>query len=188
MAKKKKEDNKEKVAETLKTDEEILDIVSGDDMPDALIFTNKPQIIETTLGPVEIKPWSLGEYARIGSVVEMMLGDLEKAGISTTLLFMRPASFAYHENILEPASRGEPIDPGLEEVFAEEVYREQAAITRMFARIAVSALKIIQHACGFTEEEVEGLSAEEGLGIFNVIVMKNVDVLGKAYELFGKHV
>jgi hypothetical protein len=181
MAKK----EKEKVEK--KTSEEILQSIEDDGRHDDLIFSDRPMTIKTSLGEVEIKVWSLGEYARIGTVVEAMLKSFEDAGIDSTLLFMRPASLVYYENVMLPLSLGEHVDKELEEIYSKDVFAEQSQITRLFARAALPAMEIIRHACGWTSEEVETLDADEGLGIFNVIVMKNMSVLGKAFELFGKH-
>jgi hypothetical protein len=184
----KKEKVKKEVGKKIEemSSDEILDLVSDDDRHDITIFTNEPTILNTSLGDVSITPWSLGEYAQVGGVIEAMLKDLEDAGINSTLLFMRPATMVYYEQVMQPMAEGKKIDPDIEEIYAAEVHREQAAITRLFARAALPALAIIKHSCGFSEEEVAALDADEGLGIFSAIIIKNMSVLGKAFELFGK--
>ncbi len=185
----KKDKGKEEIMKGIKemSSKEVIDRTADEDTHDLTIFTNEPTVIDTPLGEVAITPWTLGEYAQVGGIVESMLADFETAGIDSALLFARQASWIYYEQVLKPAAEGISIDPDIEAIYGEAVYKEQAAVTRLFARAALPALAIIKHSCGFTQEEVESLSADEGLGIFSVIILKNASVLGKAYELFGKH-
>jgi hypothetical protein len=182
--------DKKKVKELkIAAEEEILEQIAEPDIADDMIMSDEPYEVKTKHGPVMIKAWSFGEYAQIGPVIDAMLNDFENAKIDSTLLFVRPASLAYYENIILPMQEtGQVIDAELERLYGEAVFAEQTQVTRLFARAAVYGLQIIQFACGFSDEEVRSLEADEGLGLFNVIMMKNMSVLGKAFELFGKHI
>ncbi len=176
---------KEKVAEIKqKMEEELLEDVAEDQRSDEDVLAQIPSEVNLDGKIIEFGEWSFGEFAQIGDVVDNMIRDLEDHGINPMLLFFRPASHLYETQVL---GKEDDIDQDILEVFHKELEKEANDVTRLFARVAPYAFRIVQFTCKLTDEEMDALSPDDGIGIFNLIMLQNHTLLGKSYSLFGKH-
>ncbi len=147
------------------------------------------------LGPVNIRPWTWGEYMKIAPDVNALFKAAEDPDVDISLLGERGAIQAFYMRVIQPVEEsleeGKELDPSLKategeiEALHESVQDEQRRLIMLFSSIAMYAMPIIQKTTKLKKKDIDRLMPDEVLAMFIVIYTINWATLGNPYAVFS---